>query len=67
MLTLLKAQLNAMLKTAALIEKSESTLPHPERLKNLITFLTNMESSIQAQIKVLYEELDNFKDDIKPN
>ena len=60
MLELLRTELKAILKTVELIESAEKTLPHEDRIRNLIGFLSNLENSVNGQIEMLEEELSNF-------
>tara|TARA_R100001463_G_scaffold46825_2_gene95512 strand:- start:12 stop:215 length:204 start_codon:yes stop_codon:yes gene_type:complete len=67
MLELLTTELTAILKTVKLIEASEKTLPHEDKLRNLIGFLSNLETSVNGQIEMLQEELSNFTTDKSKN
>ena len=50
-----------------LIESAEKTLPHEDRIRNLIGFLSNLENSVNGQIEMLEEELSNFTTDKSKN
>ena len=67
MLDMLKKELDVMLTTVTLIEESEKSMPHSNKVRNLISFLNNLTITINAQIEMLKEELDKFSDEDKTN
>ena len=67
MLDMLKKELDVMLTTVTLIEESEKSMPHANKVRNLISFLNNLTITINAQIEMLKEELDKFSDEDRTN
>jgi len=60
MIDLLKQELETMLKTINIIESHEKSLPHPERVSNMIGFLNTLQESVGEQVKFLEKELKKF-------
>lgn len=60
MIEMLKKELEVMIKTINIVEEHESSLPHEEKIKNILTFLTMVEESIKEQIEFLKGEAEKF-------